>query len=547
MAGCGDVLTLEDLQTAKKHQVFEAEVITGKAGGVAGGANIQEATNQVTGQVQTTLPEVLDNAQRVLETVGYNFIGEYASGLVLNSTKDMISYEGLRYANSGPFPKTTTGNFSADGPWVLIPMATGAFLFAFVASAGQTTYQISAPISPGTAPFVFRRGVYQQFGIAYTISPLDGRTFQFSQSLDAGDEVQIIATTGSDSVIKGDYQVFVYRNAATAPTTPTGVTPVGWTSAPQTPTPGQLTWVSTVRKSGNDNSLIGLWSTPSRFSGEVGAQGVSVVDIVEVSSDATSTTYKMLLSNGLFTSEYVVPKGEQGEQGIQGIQGIQGVQGVSVVDVVEVSSDATSITYKFELSDGAFTSNYVVPKGASVQELELVSKIGKVATYRFLLTNGAFTDTFVVNDGLDGAGSVVSVNGVSPDVSGDVTLTAADVGADATGSAATAISDHVALADPHAQYDYRWATTTTNTGELSGSKRVRWLADTSAARNRTIGSDVTDLLVKDATGQAATNNVTITAPVGKTINGAATEVVDVNYGWVQYTLVGTDFKTTGGQ
>ena len=32
---CGDVLSLEDLQTAKKHQIFEAEVITGKAGGVA--------------------------------------------------------------------------------------------------------------------------------------------------------------------------------------------------------------------------------------------------------------------------------------------------------------------------------------------------------------------------------------------------------------------------------------------------------------------------------------------------------------------------------
>ena len=36
-SGCGDVLSLADLQTAKKHQIFEAEVITGKQGGVAGG------------------------------------------------------------------------------------------------------------------------------------------------------------------------------------------------------------------------------------------------------------------------------------------------------------------------------------------------------------------------------------------------------------------------------------------------------------------------------------------------------------------------------
>ena len=58
-SGCGDVLSLADLQTAKKHQLFEAEVITGKQGGVASGADIDYATNQVTGQVQKTMPAVL--------------------------------------------------------------------------------------------------------------------------------------------------------------------------------------------------------------------------------------------------------------------------------------------------------------------------------------------------------------------------------------------------------------------------------------------------------------------------------------------------------
>lgn len=61
-SGCGDVLSLVDLQTAKKHQIFEAEVITGKSGGVAGGADIDYATNQVTGQTQKTLPAVLRDA-----------------------------------------------------------------------------------------------------------------------------------------------------------------------------------------------------------------------------------------------------------------------------------------------------------------------------------------------------------------------------------------------------------------------------------------------------------------------------------------------------
>lgn len=58
-SGCGDVLSLADLQTAKKHQIFEAEVITGKSGGVAGGADIDYATNQNTGQVQKTMPAIL--------------------------------------------------------------------------------------------------------------------------------------------------------------------------------------------------------------------------------------------------------------------------------------------------------------------------------------------------------------------------------------------------------------------------------------------------------------------------------------------------------
>lgn len=61
-SGCGDILSLQDLQTAKKHQLFEAEVITGKQGGTAAGANIDYATNQVTGQTQKTLPATLRDA-----------------------------------------------------------------------------------------------------------------------------------------------------------------------------------------------------------------------------------------------------------------------------------------------------------------------------------------------------------------------------------------------------------------------------------------------------------------------------------------------------
>lgn len=58
-SGCGDVISLEGMKTIKLHQTFEAEVITGSAGGVSSGAEIDFATNQVTGQVQKTLPAIL--------------------------------------------------------------------------------------------------------------------------------------------------------------------------------------------------------------------------------------------------------------------------------------------------------------------------------------------------------------------------------------------------------------------------------------------------------------------------------------------------------
>lgn len=482
-----------------------------------------------------------------ISSIGYNFVGEYTTGIVLSSEKDMVRFDGVLYVNTGPFPKTTSGTFTSDGAWVSVSQSTGIFLYPFVASDGQTSITIPNPVVSGTIPLVFKRGVYQQYGVAYTISGSDGKTFEFLEPFVAGDSVQIMAMSGADAVIKGDYQAFIYKSSPSAPPAPVGESPSGWEISPQTPPSGQFTWVSTARRNGSDNSLIGSWSTPSRFSGDTGQQGASVVDIVEVSSDATSTTYKMQLSNGLFTSNYVVPKGEHGIRGEQGIQGEQGPHGVSIVDVNEVSSDSSSITYCLELSNGLFTSNYTLPKGVSVQDIELVSKVGKTATYRFLLSNATYTGTFEVIDGLDGSGSVVSVNGVSPDVGGNVTLTASSVGADQSGAAASAVSAHVSLTDPHSQYEYRWVNTMADTGTLNTAKRVRWLVDTSAARNRTIGADVTDLVVKDVTGQAGTNNITITAPAGKTINGTATEIIDVNYGWVQYVLVGTDFKTIGGQ
>lgn len=104
---CGDVLSLEDLQTAKKHQIFEAEVITGKAGGIAGGATIGTATNPVTGQAQQTLPSILADLGFDVQswTSSTGGVLALANQVFLNDTSGSLGL-GDYYAWSGPFPKT---------------------------------------------------------------------------------------------------------------------------------------------------------------------------------------------------------------------------------------------------------------------------------------------------------------------------------------------------------------------------------------------------------------------------------------------------------
>lgn len=116
-SGCGDVLSLADLQTAKKHQIFEAEVITGKQGGVASGADIDYATNQVTGQIQKTLPAVLRDAG--FRPASFDF----TSGGTLSITdRDKVVYDPVSkawYSWDGSLPHTIAAgtNPVGDANW----------------------------------------------------------------------------------------------------------------------------------------------------------------------------------------------------------------------------------------------------------------------------------------------------------------------------------------------------------------------------------------------------------------------------------------------
>lgn len=144
-SGCGDVLSLADLQTAKKHQIFEAEVITGKSGGVAGGANIDYATNPVTGQVQKTLPAVLRDAgfrpAAFTFTTGGTLGVNDADLAVLWPISD--GGDGNYYTWKGALPKVvpaastplTTGGVS-DEAW--IPVTEAALRSDLASSSGAS-------------------------------------------------------------------------------------------------------------------------------------------------------------------------------------------------------------------------------------------------------------------------------------------------------------------------------------------------------------------------------------------------------------------------
>ncbi|ASZ77945.1 tail fiber protein [Salmonella phage ST3] len=137
-SGCGDVLSLNDLQIAKKHQIFEAEVITGKQGGVAGGADIDYATNQVTGQTQKTLPAVLRDAG--FSPASFNFTTGGTLGV--NDANKAVLWpkedggDGNYYAWRGSLPKVI--------PAASTPLTTGGISYSAWVAFGDITFRAEA-------------------------------------------------------------------------------------------------------------------------------------------------------------------------------------------------------------------------------------------------------------------------------------------------------------------------------------------------------------------------------------------------------------------
>ena len=137
---------------------------------------------------------------------------------------------------------------------------------------------------------------------------------------------------------------------------------------------------------------------------KTGSAGTPVVD-----------TYTITYADGS-TGSFTVTNGEKGDQGIQGPQGIPG-EGVTI--------NSTSVRYQ------AGTSGTIYPTGTWVENPPSVSPGGYLWTRTIVnYSDGAQTVSYSVSRmGIDGSGAVSTVNGVSPDGSGNIELTASDVGA----------------------------------------------------------------------------------------------------------------------
>lgn len=168
---CGDVLSLGDLQTAKKHQIFEAEVITGKVGGVAGGASIDYATNQVTGQTQKTLPAVLRDAgfrpaSFTFETGGTLAVGDSDMAVLWPIS---AGGDGDYYLWKGAYPKTVPANSTpatsggvSDSGW--LPLGDITLRGQLASSVGSSL--VGDPnfstVAEGLSQVIDRAGSYNQ-------------------------------------------------------------------------------------------------------------------------------------------------------------------------------------------------------------------------------------------------------------------------------------------------------------------------------------------------------------------------------------------------
>lgn len=123
----------------------------------------------------------------------------------------------------------------------------------------------------------------------------------------------------------GGYTDYIFKRAATAPATPTGDTPAGWSDAPPA-ADGNPLWMSVGDKT-NAGVLVGAWSTPvNTDTGLIFEYSVDGSTSWHTTFTAGDLYARHKVLGGSFTAAYRIV-GEQGATGATGPQGPEGPQG----------------------------------------------------------------------------------------------------------------------------------------------------------------------------------------------------------------------------
>ena len=147
-----------------------------------------------------------------------------------------------------------------------------------------------------------------------------------------------------------------------------------------------------------------------------------MADITPIVSLSGQLTPEASMSGKMAMPERVYFQGPPGEKGDRG------EPGTSIKSIVKTGTNGLTDTYTVTLTDDS-TSTFTVKNGNGIASITLQSGThapGTADAYKITFDNGEYT-TFSVYNGLNGVGSVDTVNGKDPDDSGNVALTGADI------------------------------------------------------------------------------------------------------------------------
>ena len=148
--------------------------------------------------------------------------------------------------------------------------------------------------------------------------------------------------------------------------------------------------------------------------GDKGTDGRAITSIEKIDTTGLVDTYKISFSDNTSVNFTVT-------------------NGASIKSIAKTGTSGLTDTYTVTLTDDT-TSTFTVKNGNGIASISLQSGThapGTTDTYKITFTNGEFT-TFPVYNGLNGSGSVVSVNGTYPDAAGNVALSGENIPASIT-------------------------------------------------------------------------------------------------------------------